>query len=159
MNSLNLDQFRTAFQSGGLRSVHLQASGGEFYITARPQKGPHVTLASTHGKRRRTFRNPASAIEILHRIGARKLEVDTSAWSPDKARLAAPKRPDTAARQRRAHQAARYDAWFREELVKALAEANDPKSAWETQSEVKVRSADKRAEWLRKAAGAKKARA
>ena len=39
---LNLDQFRAAFRSGGLRSVLVQAVEGEFFITAEPRTGERV---------------------------------------------------------------------------------------------------------------------
>jgi hypothetical protein len=116
MDSLNLDQFRSVFQTGGFLSVGVTAKGGMFFISAQPQTGDAITLATTRGKKARAFRDPARAIAVLHDIGVRKVEVDTSAWSPGEA--AGLKRPDTAARQRRAHQAAEYDAWFRAENAK-----------------------------------------
>ena len=114
MNHLNLDQFRSAFQTGGLRSVGVTAEGSQFFVNAQPQNGDRITLATTRGKQARAFRNLAKAIAVLHEIGARKVEVDTSAWSPGEA--LAPQRPDTAERQRRAHQSAEYDTWFRAEI-------------------------------------------
>lgn len=146
--ALNLDQFRTAFRAGGLRSILLKASGGQFFVTAQPRTGERVTLATTHGNKLRAFRNPAKAIEILHQMGAHKVEIDTSAWSPAQAALEGPKRPDTAARQRRAHQAAAHDAWFRQEVELAVLEADDPHAGWDSQAEVKRQSAIKRAAWL-----------
>ncbi|MGB6691315.1 MAG: hypothetical protein WBE76_26070 [Terracidiphilus sp.] len=146
--SLNLDQFRTALRSGGLRSVRLKASDGNFFITAKPQTGKRIALAATHGNKLRSFRNPAKAIEVLHRMGAHKVEVDTSAWSPDRAKLDGPKRPDTSERQRRAHQAAKHDAWFRQQVEEALGEAADPGVKWDSQGEVKNQSAKWRAAWL-----------
>src|ERR1035441_7074389 len=109
--SLNLDQFRSAFRAGGFRSVTVQATGGQFLITAQPRSGERITLVTTHGGNLRAFRNPSKAIEVLHRIGVHKVEVDTSAWSPETASAEGRKRPDTALRQRRAHQAAAHDAW------------------------------------------------
>jgi hypothetical protein len=149
--ALNLDQFRTAFRAGGLHSILLMASGGQFFVTAQPRIGERITLATTHGNK---LRNPAKAIEILHQMGAHKVEIDTSAWSPAQAVLEGRKRPDTSARQRRAHQAAAHDAWFRQEVELAVQEADDPHAKWESQTEVKRQSAMKRAAWL-SAAGEK----
>lgn len=144
--AIPLERFRSTFRAGGFQSISVTASGGEFFVTAEPRTGGRVTLATTHGKKLRAFRNPSKAIEILHRIGAHKVEVDLSAWSPDQAALR--KRPDTAARQRRAHEAAAHDAWFRSEVELALLESNDPQAEWDTQEEVKKQSAIKRAGWL-----------
>ena len=148
---LNLDQFRAAFRSGGLRSVSVRAAGGEFFITAEPRTGERVTLATTHGGKLRTFRDPGKAIAILHEIGAHKVGVDTSAWSPAQANLLARRRPDTAARQRRAHEAAAHDAWFRTEVEQALREADEPATQWISQGEAKRQSAGRREKWQAKA--------
>jgi hypothetical protein len=149
--SLNLDQFRSAFRAGGLRSILIIASGGQFYLTAQPRTGSRITLATTHGDKLRAFRNPAKAIEILHQMGAQKVEIDISSWSPAQAKLEGRKRPDTADRQRRAHQAAAHDAWFRQQVELAGREADDPKAEWDSEAEVKRQSATKRAEWRGKA--------
>ena len=146
--TLNLDQFRNAFRSGGFYSISLMASGGQFFVTAQPRTGRQVTLATTHGNKYRAFRNPAKAIEILHEMGAHKVEVDTSAWSPTQA-TEGRKRPDTSERQRRAHAAAAHDAWFRSQVDESVREADDPDAAWMSQEEVKHQSALKRAAWLR----------
>lgn len=144
---LNLDQFRAAYRSGGFRSIMLQASGGQFYVTAEPRTGGRISLATTHGKKLRAFRNPAKAIEILHEMGAHKVEIDTSEWSPSQAALEGRRRPDTAERQRHAHQAAAYDAWFRQQVSLAVEEADDPQAEWVSQKEVKLQSAARRAAW------------
>jgi hypothetical protein len=120
---LNLDQFRTTFHAGGFQSIVLTALGGQFYVTAQ-------------------------AIEILHRIGAHKVEIDTSAWSPAQAGAESRKRPDTAERQRRAHQAAAHNAWFCEQVALAVAEADNPQSEWLSQEQMKGMSALRRAAWL-----------
>jgi hypothetical protein len=148
--AINLDQFRAAFRSGGLRSVSVHAAGGEFFITAEPRTGEQVTLATTHGGKLRAFRDPGKAIAILHEIGAHKVGVDTSAWSPAQANLLARRRPDTAARQRRAHEAAAHDAWFRSEVEQALQEADEPKTQWISQPEAKRQSARRREKWQAK---------
>jgi hypothetical protein len=149
---LNLDQFRSAFRSGGLRSVTVRASGGSFLVTAEPRTGEQIVLAKTHGGTRRSFRDPGKAITILHRIGAHKVEVDTSDWSPEIAKAEAPRRPDSAERQRRAHAAAEHDAWFRAEVEQALIEADSPDAVWISNEEVQRESKLRIAEWRRRAA-------
>jgi hypothetical protein len=154
---LNLDQFRSTFLAGGLRSISLIASGGQFFITAQPRIGDRITLATTHGNKLRAFRNPAKAIEILHQMGAHIVEVDTSAWSPAQAELEGRKRPDTAERQRRMHEAAAHDAWFRSEVDLAVQAADAPHAEWNSPNEVKGQSTLKRAAWHGKSTAAQKA--
>jgi hypothetical protein len=147
-STLNLDQFRSAFRAGGFSSILLSASGGQFFVTALPRSGGSITLATTHGNRPRAFRNPAKAIEVLHLMGAHRVEVDTKAWSPAQASVEGRKRPDTAERQRRAHQAAAHDAWFRQQVALAVEEADSPNAEWVSQEEVKRTSATQRTRWL-----------
>jgi formylmethanofuran dehydrogenase subunit E len=150
---LNLDEFRATFQSGGFRSVSVVASAGSFFVTAQPRTGKQVTLATTHGKKRRAFRDAGKAIAILHELGARKVEVDTSDWSPNLAGTDAKKRPDTAERQRRAHAAAEHDAWFRAEVEQAIREADAPDAVWISNEEIKLEMAELRKEWRQRAEG------
>lgn len=149
--SLTLSQFRAALEAGGLESVAVKASGGEFFVTAKPRSGGHVTLATTHGLRKRGFRDAGKAIAVLHEMGAHKVQVDTSAWSPEKAAKSARKRPDTAERQRRAHEAAAHDAWFRAQVAEAIREAARPDAVWIPHEEVVRESRRQEAEWRKKA--------
>lgn len=154
---LNLSQFQSAFRAGGFNSVVVKASGGVFFVTAVPRIGKRVTLSTTHGKKLRAFRNPAKAIEILHEMGARKVEIDTSKWSPSLAKTEGRKRPDTAERQRRAHEAAAHDGWFRQQVEQAIQEADAPNAEWDSSAEVKNQSKKRRAGWMAKSARLEKA--
>ena len=145
MGAMNLDQLRTVFQAGGLRSVGISAEGSVFFVTAQPQTGERILLATTRGKQARAFRNPAKAIALLHEIGAHKVELDTSGWLPAQEKPAS--RPDTAQRQRRAHAAVQHDAWFRAEVAQALREADDPGTQWVSNEEVHRMSEAHRARW------------
>lgn len=147
MHTMTLDQFRAAFRAGGLRSVGVTASGGLFFVTALPREGEQITLATMRGKRPRRFRDPGRAIAVLHEIGARKVEVDTSGWQPEQAATQTRRRPDTAERQRRAHAAAAHDAWFRAEIGQALEEADAPGTAWLPDDEARRQSSEHRTRW------------
>jgi len=147
-STLNLDQFRSVFRAGGFGSILLSASGGLFFVAALPRSGGSIALATTHGNKPRAFRNPAKAIEILHLMGAHRVEVDTEAWCPEQASVEGRKRPATAERQRRAHQAAAHDAWFRQQVALAIEEAGSPDAEWVSQLEAKRASATQRARWL-----------
>ncbi len=143
---MSLDQFRGAFRAGGLRSVGVTAAGGVFYVTAEPQSGGRITLATTRGKQPRRFRDPGKAIALLHAMGAHRVDVQAA--------MAARTRPDTAERQRRAHEAASHAAWFRAEVEQALREADDPATEWLSDEAVKTRSAEYRARWRARGSGA-----
>jgi len=54
-------------------------------------------------------------------------------------------RPDSAARLKRAHEAAAYDAWFRAEVEQAVREADSPGTKWLSHEEVKAKWAKRRA--------------
>jgi hypothetical protein len=152
LNIMTLDQFRSAFQTGGFRTVNVVASGGLFFVTGAPRHGERVTLATTRGKQERGFRDPAKAIAVLYEIGVRKVEVDTSAWSPEQALVEGRRRPDTAERQRRAHEAAVHDAWFRAEVEQSLREADAPDADWVSNEDAKTLSGDRHARWRAQAA-------
>jgi hypothetical protein len=149
---MSLDQFRSAFQTGGLRSVGVIALGGLFFVTGLPRSGERVTLATTRGKQPRSFRDAGRAIAVLHEIGARRVEVDTSEWSPHQALVEGRRRPDTSERQRRAHEAAAHDAWFRSEVEQALREADDPATEWASNEDVKTLGETRRDGWRAQAA-------
>lgn len=47
-------------------------------------------------------------------------------------------RPDAAARMKRAHEAAAYDAWFRAEVEAGIKEANNPNTEWVSNEEAEA---------------------
>jgi hypothetical protein len=55
-------------------------------------------------------------------------------------------RGDTAARMRRAHDAAAHDKWFRAQVAQGIQEADDPDTQWVSQEEASASWAKKRAE-------------
>ena len=50
-----------------------------------------------------------------------------------------PGRPDAAARMKRAHEAAAYDAWFRAQVDAGIKEADDPATQWVSHEESMAR--------------------
>ena len=124
--TLSLDQFRTAFHAGGLVSVAVSASGGVFFITARSREGESLILGTTRDKKRRAFRDAGKAVAVVHKIGARHFEVDTSHWEPERTDDTRVRRPDAAERQHQAQQARSHDAWFRRQVQAALDDARQP---------------------------------
>jgi hypothetical protein len=122
------------------------AAGGLFFITGQ-RRSDQVTLVTTRGKAVRGFRDAGKAIAVLHGIGARHINVDTSDWAPGEAGLEGRRRPDTAARQRRVHAAVAHDTWFRSEVLKGLEEADAPDAEWISNDDVKREGAARHAAW------------
>jgi hypothetical protein len=87
-NMLDLDQFRTAIQTGALRPITLRAGGFQFWIEGQPRPQPGIkpgaetllTLCTSRSKRPQWFRNPAAALELLREMGATTVQVELGHW-------------------------------------------------------------------------------
>lgn len=93
MHRLDLEQFRTTFETGGILSVSLIAQGGTFHIQAETRGGKAV-LTKARGNTLREFRNVTSALTMLRDMGIRETRVDTRNWQPEQADLGRPARAD-----------------------------------------------------------------
>lgn len=60
-------------------------------------------------------------------------------------------RSDAAEQLRQTHQAAAYDKWFRAKVVLDVQEADNPATVWLDNSAVMAASAERRAQWLKRA--------
>jgi len=69
------------------------------------------------------------------------------------AAIAGKSRGDTAARMRRAHEAAAHDKWFRAQVELGIQEADDPNTQWVSHEETKTGWSKKRADLLKRAEG------
>lgn len=67
------------------------------------------------------------------------------------AEVAGKSRSDAAERMRHAHQAAAYDKWFRAEVAQGIQEADNPATPWVSNEAVMADSAERRAQWLKRA--------
>lgn len=98
----------------------------------------------------RNFARFETLVSYLKKIGIAKYQVDATQYD-SKTVKAERFRGDAADRMRLAHQAAAHDKWFRAQVEQALQEADDPKTIWLSNEEVKANSAARRAEWLKRA--------
>jgi len=112
------------------------------------------TLAATRGKAR-TFRQFETLAAYLKALGIVEVRVNTAEFEPGAAlNKPADKRSATAAeRMKRAHQAAAYDTWFREQVQASI---DDPRSSVD-EDVAKKEFATKRAALAKRAGAAKKA--
>jgi hypothetical protein len=112
---LNVHEFRAAFRAGAFKSILLKGGGGHFEIFGEPRTprrnlasaGEWLMLATTKGKKDRTFRNPETALELLCAMGVTEVRVELEHWHPTRVKEWARKRPDMAERLRFAHECAR----------------------------------------------------
>lgn len=86
-----------------------------------------------------------SAARYLHRLGIMQFHVDARALD-DMAASTKATRPDARAKLKRAHEAAAYDAWFREQVQAAVDEADSPGAVWHAHEEVEAEFAERRAQ-------------
>jgi hypothetical protein len=141
-NMLDLDQFRTAVQTGAFRPITLRAGGIDFWIEGKLRKKPDVeeeegdlrTLCTSRRRRPRWFRNPAAALQLLREMGATNVEVELGSWHPRQAKELGRKRPDMAERLLRAHRDAKEEAIRKSGFVENA----------ETQDELQVEGVQKR---------------
>jgi len=111
---LTLDQFRTAALTGAFKPVVLKAAGVHFMIQGQVRKGGRMTLGTTRTKRDRRFRNPGSALALLHKMGLFEVEIELEGWHPTHEKEWREKRPDMADRLGFAHSVARDGSWEKE---------------------------------------------
>lgn len=115
MLHLNLDQFRTTTETGGVLSVSLVAQGGEFHIEAETRRGSAV-LTKARSKDFRQFRNVTKALALLRELGIREAKIDARNWRPEQADLLKPSRPDSSEQLKSAHEAAAYISWLTDKV-------------------------------------------
>lgn len=83
--------------------------------------GVEKTLRSKNSQNVRSWANLNSVAKYLAELGIRKFETDATNYDPSQKTLS---RPDKSAALKRAHEAAEYDRWFREQVQEAL---DDPR--------------------------------
>ena len=83
--------------------------------------GVEKTLRSKNGHNVRNWANLNSVAKYLAELGIRKFETDATNYDPNQKTLT---RPDKSVALKKAHQAAEYDKWFREQVQAAI---DDPR--------------------------------
>jgi hypothetical protein len=123
MQSMTLEQLRTASEAGGVSGVTLKGQGGAFLVQIATRNGSWAVLAKARSSEPRRFGNPATAINVLRDVGITIGQFDASEWNP--AEREPVKRSDSRARAlRKAHEAAAYNEWLAAEIQEAI---DDPR--------------------------------
>lgn len=119
MQSMTLDQLRTASETGGVSSVTLKGQGGAFLVHIATRNGSAAVLAKARSSEPRRFGNPATALNVLRDVGITIGQFDASEWRP--ADRQSVERSDSRAQAlRKAHEAAAYNDWLAAEIQEAL---------------------------------------
>lgn len=155
MQTLTLEQLRTATEAGGVSSVTLQALGGEFFLRIKTKNNAEAILARARSTAPRAFSNPMLAINLLRKLGIVLGTFDLSQWNPGEKAISRT-RPDRSAAMKQAHEAVEHDKWFRAQVARGLKEADDPATEWAPHEVVKEDMATQRAVLLARIEGAAK---
>lgn len=119
MQSMTLEQLRTANETGGVASVTLKGQGGAFFIQIATRSGGGAVLAKARSSEPRCFGNPTAALNVLRDIGITVGRFDASEWDPAE-RKPAPGTSGRAEALRKAHEAAAYNEWLAAEIQDAI---------------------------------------
>jgi len=133
----------TLVEAGTVRNAHVVARPEGWSVQVRYGQNER-TLIAQRGRHTRLFRRLDTLVSYLKDVGIAEFDVDATDYAPDASRAAA--RPDRSEALRKTHEAAAYDAWFREEVQLALDEADDPNTVWVSHEEVKADWERQRAE-------------
>ena len=119
MQSMTLEQLRTASEAGGVSGVTLKGQGGAFLVQIATRNGSGAVLAKARSSEPRRFGNPATAINVLRDVGITIGQFDASEWNPaERERV---DRSDSRAQAlRKAHEAAAYNEWLAAEIQEAI---------------------------------------
>lgn len=129
-------------EAGAVRAAHIIGQSGgwavlvKYGMTERP-------LAAQRSRQVRLFRKFETLVSYLKEIGIARFDVDAVNYDPAVAKTA--RRPDRTDALKRAHEAAAHDAWFREQVEVAIAEADSPAAEWVSNDDAKASWANKRA--------------
>ena len=108
--------------AGAIEEARVVADGAAWSVVVCHDHRERV-LTARNSRRVRTWSSLNSVARYLQGLGIRRFTADASRFDPDKRRAA---RPDRAEALKRAHEAAEYDRWFREQVRQALDDPRPP---------------------------------
>jgi hypothetical protein len=144
MQTLNLDQLKTATATGGVTGITLRGDGAAFVVSIQTQK--FEALLATSRKQPRRFADPRKALQLLRGIGWNQCQIDAAQWRPEDRALEKTARPDRSIALKAAHEAAQqdadYDRWFRAKVQASIDGLKDGTNRILTTEEWTQRRAD-----------------
>ena len=147
MNTHTIDTLlaRKMVEAAAIRGASIIGSPGGWSVMIKygMQEKP---LGTQRTDKPRTWRSLDSCVEYLKKeLRIVRIEyLDASNYSQGD--VTRKPRRDASERMKRAHEAAAYDEWFREQVTQALAEADDPATQWVSNEDAKKHFATKREE-------------
>lgn len=129
---------RRMAEAGTIRGVTIigQPGGWSVMLKTGMLEKP---LGGTKADRPRMWRSLDTLTAYLKK-DLRVMRIDSvDATHHSEADVNRPGRPDAAARMKRAHEAAAYDAWFRAEVEAGIKEADDPNTQWVSHDDAMAR--------------------
>lgn len=137
-------------EAGAVRGAHIIGQSGGWAVLVKYGMTERA-LAAQRSRQVRLFRKFETLVSYLKELGIARFDVDAADYDPDT--LKATRRPDRTEALKRAHEAAAHDAWFREQVEVAIAEADSPTAEWVSNEDAKASWAKKRAELAKRVAG------
>ena len=116
MQSMTLEQLRTASEAGGVSGVTLKGEGGSFFVQIVTRNGSGAVLSKARSREPRRFGNPAAALNVLRDVGITTGQFDASEWNPSEREPVARSNDSRALALRKAHEAAAYNEWLAAEI-------------------------------------------
>lgn len=120
MQSMTLEQLRTASEAGGVSSVTLKGQGGVFLVQIATRNGSLTVLAKARSSEPRRFGNPATAMKVLSGVGITIGQFDASEWNPSEREPVERSSDNRAQALRKAHKAAAYNEWLAAEIQQSI---------------------------------------
>ena len=120
MQSMTLEQLRTASEAGGVSGVTLKGEGGSFFVQIATRNGSGAVLSKARSREPRRFGNPAAALNVLRDVGITTGQFDASEWNPSEREPVARSNDSRALALRKAHEAAAYNEWLAAEIQEAV---------------------------------------
>lgn len=108
-------------EAGAVRGAHVVGQPGGWAVMVKygMQERP---LATQRSRQVRVFRRLETLVSYLKDMGLSRFDVDAANYDQDSATVA--KRPNGAEALKKAHEAAAYDKWFREQVQASI---DDPR--------------------------------
>ena len=136
-------------EAHAVRGAHVVGQPGGWGVVVKHGRIARP-LAATRSREVRVFKKLETLVRYLKDIGISRFYVDAVNFDPQT--VSTYSRPDASAALKRVHSAAEHDKWFRAQVEQGLKAANDPRTQWISNNEVKAESAKRRARWRASAA-------
>lgn len=139
-------------EAGAVSATQIVCNPGGWGVVVR-YGATESSLAASRSKEVRLFKRLETLVAYLKQLGISRFEVDAAGF--DSAAVKSYSRPDTSATLKQAHAALAHDRWFRDQVGKALEEADEPSTQWVSNETVMAESVKRRAAWQASGAAAK----